>query len=192
MPIFELEGYSKKTKRKRIRSYRVANTDEAIERACADDLIVDTSTIRRVYPVKHTFTKVVGVTKKNANNSDRQKIIARCRMGQALGVQHEATNQYSRHAVMVGTERGEQLGYLPDDVAFDVVREMHEGCAHLCYIAGIGLVERSDEGDQVYGVALLLIMAGDPQTGTAIVRNYVQTELSSEPVTSFVLKQLRD
>lgn len=195
LQFIRLEGYSKQTKRKRTRTYRVTNINEAIKRASAEDLVVDTSTIARIYPIKHFFTKVVGVTKDNDDHSSRQKIISGCHAGQVLGLIRDKQNRYSRHAVAVVRERGKQLGFLPDEVAFHVAQEMQEKCAHLCFIMGMGLVEADDMDDSVYGVSLLVLVADDLETDLKLIRDYIKSEIrpesgSTAPILQWIQREI--
>jgi hypothetical protein len=68
-------------------------------------------------------TKVVGVTHKNKDGSDRQKIISKCKVGDSLLLQRDYGNEYDEHAIAVlRTTTNEQLGFIARDVAF-----RHEG-----------------------------------------------------------------
>ena len=64
-------------------------------------------------------TKVVGVTHKNDDGSDRQKIISKCKVGDSLLLQRDYDNEYDEHAIAVlRTTTNEQLGFIARDVAF--------------------------------------------------------------------------
>ena len=68
-------------------------------------------------------TKVVGVTFRNNDGSDRQDIIARCRPGDELALSSEPENPHADHAVAVYCNQRRwfrgvktyQIGYLSDD-----------------------------------------------------------------------------
>lgn len=61
-------------------------------------------------------TKVVGVTFKNDNGTDRQTIIKNCKVGDDV-VFRPAPSAKFPHAVAIFNSRGEQLGYVNDDLA---------------------------------------------------------------------------
>lgn len=71
-------------------------------------------------------TKVVGVTFRNEDGSKRQKIVARCNPGDELILKHEPVEDYP-FALAVHNRKGQQLGYLRDELAKDIVGYMEEG-----------------------------------------------------------------
>jgi len=58
------------------------------------------------------FTKVVGVTFEG-----RQRIAARCSVGEGLRLVRDPTNRYDKGAIKVMRLNGEQLGFLPEHVS---------------------------------------------------------------------------
>ncbi len=62
--------------------------------------------------VRHFHTKIVGVTHKNADGSNRQKIIRKCGVFETLVFDHEEDNPHDANAVRVCRQNGQQLGYL--------------------------------------------------------------------------------
>ena len=77
--------------------------------------------------IRHWHAKVVGVTRPNADGSDRQAILQRCSIGEGLVLEHEEDNPVDRKAVAVKRISGEQLGYLPADLAREVVGKAQRG-----------------------------------------------------------------
>lgn len=71
-------------------------------------------------PEADFHTKVVGVTYKNDNGSDRQKIISKCKAGQDVIFKPTPSKEYPE-AVGVFTVKGEQLGYLNAELAHDLI-----------------------------------------------------------------------
>ena len=72
-------------------------------------------------------TKVVGVTYRNDDGSDRQRIIARyCRAGTPLRLVREPGNSHDRNAVAVFVGK-RQIGYISSNLARDVARMLDEG-----------------------------------------------------------------
>ncbi len=82
-------------------------------------------------------TKVVGVTFRNNDGSDRQDIIARCRPGDELALSSEPENPHADHAVAVYCNQRRwfrgvktfQIGYLPEEsgVAAEVFEHIEAG-----------------------------------------------------------------
>jgi hypothetical protein len=63
------------------------------------------------------YTKIVGVTHKNSDGLDRQKLIRRCEVGEGLILRREPRNPVDANAIAVHCSSGQQLGYLPADLA---------------------------------------------------------------------------
>ena len=64
-------------------------------------------------------SKVVGVTFKNDDGSDRQKIISKCKAGDDIIFKPVPTKQYP-NAIGVFNTKGEQLGHLKADLALEL------------------------------------------------------------------------
>ncbi|OGA76367.1 MAG: hypothetical protein A3G81_01560 [Betaproteobacteria bacterium RIFCSPLOWO2_12_FULL_65_14] len=58
-------------------------------------------------------TTIAGVTKQNADGSDRQCLVKALRAGEELALVREPNNQYDKYAIAVFRSTGGQLGYLP-------------------------------------------------------------------------------
>lgn len=72
-------------------------------------------------------TKVVGVTHRNGDGSDRQVIIARyCRAGTPLRLVREPRNSHDPNAVAVFVGK-RQIGYISASLASDVARMLDAG-----------------------------------------------------------------
>ena len=81
-------------------------------------------------PDREFQTKVVGVTFENADGATRQRIIAKCGIGEDIDLVPEPDNPHDANAVAVkrrGT--GEQIGYLSRDVAGRLVEQAESGTA---------------------------------------------------------------
>jgi hypothetical protein len=63
-------------------------------------------------------TKIVGLTHKNKNGTSRQEILRKCSVGESLVLQRDYGNPYDEYAVSVLRKTGEQIGFVPKDVAF--------------------------------------------------------------------------
>ncbi len=69
------------------------------------------------WPIGHFYTTVAGVTRKNANNTSRQKILERLSLGESLDLWFEPDNRHDPFACAVKRLNGEQLGYLDAGIA---------------------------------------------------------------------------
>ncbi len=95
------------------------------------------------------YSKIVGVTYKNADGSDRQKLIKRCQVGEALFLLRDEENQHDSNAVAVCRKSGEQLGHLSREVAVDVAAHIESGgiaIAEIIDLTGGGLFSGKSRG----------------------------------------------
>ena len=56
------------------------------------------------------ITKVVGVTHKNSDGTERQKILEDCKVGEELSLIHQPTKQ-DQNAIKVCRQDGQQIGW---------------------------------------------------------------------------------
>ena len=103
------------------------------------------------------YTKVVGVTHKNADGTSRQKIIRGCTVGERLGIVHDGKNKYSRHALAVLRADGRQCGYLGDDLADRLLEQMRRGVP---VDAVVSKVTGGGQGES-FGLNIRVIVDGD-------------------------------
>jgi hypothetical protein len=88
-------------------------------------------------------TKVRGVSHKNPDGTDRQKIIKKCEEGEILDLVREPDNPYNIANIAVFRKSGEQIGNLSKDVAFrhpsfkDLAYYMDNGAEVSAKIIGI-------------------------------------------------------
>ena len=82
-------------------------------------------------------TKVAGVTHKNSDGTERQKIIKKCKTGENLLLIREPNNPYDKSAISVHRESGEQIGY----IASHVSKTEHEAIP--------GLADEIDKGRKI-------------------------------------------
>lgn len=107
--------------------------------------------------VRSFYTKIVGVSHKNPDGSSRQKIIARCSVGERLRLVREPDNPHDSQAIAVVRESGEQLGYISSDVAFRLADEIDNGKRFAARISDI-----TCGGDRsVRGVNILIDVLAD-------------------------------
>jgi len=63
---------------------------------------------------EQTFhTRIAGVTKQNADGTDRQALVKTLRRGETLNLVREPNNPYDKYAIAVFRSSGVQLGYIP-------------------------------------------------------------------------------
>ena len=77
--------------------------------------------------LRHSYSKVAGVSFPNDDGSERQEIIKSCRRGERLVLRHDAYNEYSMFATQVLRENGEQLGHAPEYLAERICGEIEDG-----------------------------------------------------------------
>lgn len=103
--------------------------------------------------VDHFYTKVVGVTFKNADGTSRQKVIRETTPGEELffGIDHDPKHP---DAVAVVTRGGRQLGHLEAELAGEVSQAMRAGWKY-----DIRLIERTggEPGKPTLGANVLVI-----------------------------------
>jgi hypothetical protein len=72
--------------------------------------------------VKHIHSKVVGVSRRNTDGSDRQWLIQNvCRDGMRLNLVPEPTNKHDPNAIRVELMLGGQLGYISRELAAEIL-----------------------------------------------------------------------
>ena len=125
--------------------------------------------------LEHFFGHVAGESHRNADGSDRQAIIPRCRVGDLLVLEHEPDNLHNINAIRVLRQNGEQIGYLEREFAGEVVSRSAKGRTNHAVIAGIGRPHRSAP----YGVALLILVE-DHGASDAEVANYAREVLGRD------------
>ena len=125
--------------------------------------------------LEHFFGHVAGESHRNADGSDRQVIIPRCRVGDLLVLEHEPDNPHDINAIRVLRQNGEQIGYLEREFAGEVVSRSAKGRRYHVVIAGIGRPHRCAP----YGVALLIIVEDDGASD-AEVANYARAVLGRD------------
>jgi hypothetical protein len=115
-----------------------------------------------------TFTAVAGESHRNDDGTDRQTLIRdRVRVGDPVQLVPDPRNEFDRFAVKVCLTTGEQIGYLPRDVAREVFRGLRRGDR---YGAIIQDVTGGVPGKPTRGVVLDLLEAGQATTTDQVER----------------------
>ncbi len=127
--------------------------------------------------VRHFHTKIAGVTHKNRDGSNRQKLIRGCSVFETLELDHEEDNPHDPNAVRVCRENGQQLGYLNAALAQEVVSKSGRGYRFAVFIKDITGGRRKG---QSLGVNLLIVLA-EPGVGDREVKRYVKQLIEEDP-----------
>jgi hypothetical protein len=95
--------------------------------------------LKQQYPEgdKWIFTKVVGVSYRNNDGSDRRTIIRHCRVPAELQLVPEPNNPFDSNAIGVRRANGEPLGYLNQRLAADMHRWIGNGQHWVAVLTGI-------------------------------------------------------
>lgn len=66
------------------------------------------------------YTKIVGVTQKNDDGADRQKILKKCKKGELVTLIRDPKNAYDKNAIKICRESGGQLGWIDAGLAINL------------------------------------------------------------------------
>jgi len=84
------------------------------------------------------FTKIAGVTHPNKDRKSRQRLISQCRVGEELVLEREPDNPVDPKAIKVLRVTGEQLGYIPAQVAASgLAKDLDRGERPKCRIVNL-------------------------------------------------------
>ncbi|MEO1496839.1 MAG: HIRAN domain-containing protein [Planctomycetota bacterium] len=126
--------------------------------------------------VDHFYAKIAGVSHDNQDGSSRQSIIRLCEVGEQLRLDHDEGNEHDRFAVKLIRSTGEQVGYLPSDLARQVVQRSSTGTRYAAFIQDLtgGTPDKPTRG------ANLLLIAASPGTSDEAAQAYVDSALSPD------------
>lgn len=99
------------------------------------------NTYASLQKVNSYYTKVVGVTFKNDDGSDRQRIIRDLSrnglldIGSELQLIHEPTNKFDRNCIQVVAMNGQQIGTLAKEQAARVAPDMASGRVYKAFVS---------------------------------------------------------
>jgi HIRAN domain len=115
---------------------------------------------------EYAAKRVVGVTHKNRDGSDRQRILKSCRPGMRVTIAGEPDNPVDPMAVAVRIAGGQQIGYLSAEVAQWVAQWLGSGQVDFaCRIKSIEPFE-TDDGRTMLGAQITMtrleLVPGDP------------------------------
>jgi hypothetical protein len=110
-------------------------------------------------------TRVAGVTYCNADGTDRQSLLKKCRPGEEGELRREPDNPQDKFAIAVVTARGEVLGYTPAGdrrLANDIDGGFHIRASIVAITGGPTLLQRLiGLRGKCYGCVLRIVI-GDP------------------------------
>jgi ribosomal protein L37AE/L43A len=126
--------------------------------------------------VRHFFSPVAGVTFENVDGTSRQRIIARCNRLEQLVLVHEEENQFDPNAMAVKRDNGEQLGYLPADLAETVANDHRRGYRYGVMVAAI---TGGTKDFPALGCKLLIIVS-EPGVSDGEAIGYINRVIASD------------
>lgn len=134
--------------------------------------------------VTHFIATVAGASHPNRNGSSRQEIVQRCKLGERLYLIHEIGNRYDKHATRVVRQNGEQVGYVPKEIA-DVVVEDFTGeqpCDHSAIALGTQEIFEGSDNLTLLFCIVVAFHGADPQKVEAEIRTALKVaELDTDP-----------
>jgi hypothetical protein len=104
--------------------------------------------------MSHLFSHVTGESLRNDDGTDRQAIIASCRVGAPLRLEAKPANPAMAEdeiSVLVLCEDGQQIGYLERDLAARIANHLRNVSAFVACI-------RRRSGSPDYGLELLIVV----------------------------------
>ena len=99
--------------------------------------------------IRHFWTNIAGVKYWNADGTSRQRVLRELPPFTPVKFEEEPENLHDPNAVRVCLQDGRQLGYLPREVAGEVMLRRQEGCWHRALIGATKLVTATQTGGQV-------------------------------------------
>lgn len=118
--------------------------------------------------VRHWFPNVVGESFDNDDGSSRQKIIRACKPMEQLALVREPNNPHDANAIAVKRQNGQQLGYLPRELAKETISTESHGYRHAVFF-----YELVGSDDFRYKGAKLLMIVGEPGATLSDMQKYL-------------------
>lgn len=135
-------------------------------------------------------SKVVGVTKRNEDGTNRQEILEMCSDGDELNLERDPYNEYDENAIEVWTDFGEQIGFLKKELASELARLMDDNYLISCVISEI--TGNPDIG-QSYGCNIIITIGGKMDKQADILPNksseIIQTSSNKVLVSNYIPKK---
>lgn len=90
--------------------------------------------VNRKRGISSFFTSLAGVSHRNPDGSQRQRIIRACRAGERLTLVREPDNEYDEFAIAVYSVSGRQIGYVKTELAERLCEQLDDGCGVAMYV----------------------------------------------------------
>jgi len=119
----------------------------------------------------HFFAHVAGESFRNDDGTDRQAIIAGCRVGEPLLLEADPDNPHDENAVRVLREDGKQIGHLEAGMAAQLANDLSDFSAFVATI-------RRPKTSRHYGVGLLIVVTKGQST--EVVEAYARDVLAAD------------
>jgi hypothetical protein len=126
--------------------------------------------------LRHSFAKVAGVTFPNDDGSERQRVLAKCKVGEQLLLRHDVGNEFSEFAIQVLRKNGEQLGHAPEYLAEQIHEEKQAGYAAIGILKNLtgGVIDRPTRG------ANFVVVFFAPDVTAGEIQQYANDVFASE------------
>lgn len=128
----------------------------------------------------HFYCKAAGVSHANEDGTSRQSVIGRCNLGEPIALDHDESNAFDKYAVRLLRSNGDQIGFLPSDLARQVVQRSNTGTRYAAFISDLtgGTSDRPTRGVN------LLMVAAPPGVSDAEAQDYIDRTLGSDPTSN--------
>lgn len=180
MPFYRVTGVYRKTDQRACVGVRAKAETTAANKVSRDEGI----TVQKVEPVNVWCFKcrIAGTSHNNRDGSDRQLILKRCKPPEKLLLEHETNNRHDKHAIRLLRSDRSQIGYVPQDVAADIVDGFHvvNGCKTSAVL--VNVQPFGTDTDLLTG-ELIIVVASNTATEVEI-QNHLATAPLPVPIKS--------
>lgn len=179
MPYFIVEGKAKASGRKiKPRRFMALHAEAAVAKAKKSGMIPEKVELLKV---SHFVCEVAGASHDNPDGTSRQAIVKKCKRLETVILQHEVGNRYDKHALQIVRATGEQVGYIPKELADDIVDGYATNGPCICAAVSLGAVPLGDSPTLV--TTSLLVVFAVTDTEPELISTYIQ-ELGRDPEVS--------
>ncbi len=121
------------------------------------------------HQITHFFDLVAGIPHPNRDGSNRLQIALECKPCEQLDLVPEPDNPSDSNAIAVLRENGQQVGYLPTELAAIVTYEIAQRWKYVAFVWSLG---DDTPPYTVFGIELVILRIS-PGTTDAEVRAYI-------------------
>lgn len=93
-----------------------------------------------------THSKVVGISFKNEDNTDRQSIVRNLTKGEVLTLRRDSANLFDKNSIEVITASGHKLGFINRELAKDLAPNLDKGIMIKCSVSEITGMDKPTRG----------------------------------------------